>query len=284
MTSSAVAEGVEGSDVPPREITLDITDGIATITLNRPDAGNALTGDQRESIISWLDQFNEDPTIRCVVLTATGRFFCTGADLRNQAAGPVRPDDVPEKLVGDVRRNMTRGAIRLIHSILDCEKPVVAAVNGTAAGIGAHIAFACDIVIATEKAKFIEVFARRGLAADGLGTWLLPRLVGLARARELILLAEDLPAARAAEIGLITRAVPADEFAATVAGIAGRLAEGPTRAHSVNKWLLNRSLDTDRHSLAQEEAWIVDVMSNTVDAGEGVASFVERRPTRFRGY
>ncbi|MDT3444204.1 MULTISPECIES: enoyl-CoA hydratase/isomerase family protein [unclassified Pseudofrankia] len=284
MTSSAVVEGVEGSDVPPREITLDVQDGIATITLNRPDAGNALTADQREKIIAWLDQFNEDPTVRCVVLTATGRFFCTGADLRNQSAPPARPDDVPEKLVGDVRRAMLRGAIRLIHAILDCEKPVVAAVNGTAAGIGAHIAFACDIVVATEKAKFIEVFARRGLAVDGLGTWLLPRLVGLTRARELVLLAEDVPAPRAAEIGLITRSVPADEFDATVADIAGRLAAGPTRAHSANKWLLNRSLDVERHTLAQEEAWIVDVMSNTVDSNEGVASFVERRPTRFRGF
>ncbi|WP_007509756.1 enoyl-CoA hydratase/isomerase family protein [Pseudofrankia saprophytica] len=284
MTSSAVVEGVEGSDVPPPEITLDVSDGIATITLNRPDAGNALTADQREKIIAWLDQFNEDPTVRCVVLTATGRFFCTGADLRNQSAPPARPDDVPEKLVGDVRRAMLRGAIRLIHAILDCEKPVVAAVNGTAAGIGAHIAFACDIVVATEKAKFIEVFARRGLAVDGLGTWLLPRLVGLTRARELVLLAEDVPAPRAAEIGLITRSVSADQFDATVADIAGRLAAGPTRAHSANKWLLNRSLDVERHTLAQEEAWIVDVMSNTVDANEGVASFVERRPTHFRGF
>ncbi|WP_045877922.1 enoyl-CoA hydratase-related protein [Pseudofrankia sp. DC12] len=284
MTSSAVIEGVEGAGVPPPEVTLDISDGIATITLNRPDAGNALTGDQREAIISWLDQFNEDSTVRCVVLTATGRFFCTGADLRNSPPPPRRPDDVPEKLVGDVRRSMLRGAIRLIHAILDCEKPVIAAVNGTAAGIGAHIAFACDLVIATEKAKFIEVFARRGLAVDGLGTWLLPRLVGLTRARELVLLAEDVPAARAAEIGLITRSVPAEEFASTVADIAKRLADGPTRAHSANKWLLNRSLDVDRHTLAQEEAWIVDVLSNTVDAGEGVASFVERRPTRFRGF
>ena len=284
MTSSTVVESTEGADAAPQDITLEIKDGIATITLNRPEAGNSLTGPQRESIIAWLDQFNEDPTVRVIVLTATGRFFCTGADLRNQTPPSVRPADVPEKLVGDVRRNMTRGAIRLIHAILDCEKPIIAAVNGTAAGIGAHIAFACDLVVATEKAKFIEVFARRGLVADGLGTWLLPRLVGLARARELVLLAEDIPAARAVEIGLITRSVPAEEFAATVADLAGRLAEGPTRAHSANKWLLNRSLDVDRHSLAQEEAWIVDVMSNTVDAGEGVASYVERRPTRFRGF
>lgn len=272
------------SDAEPAEVTLDVSAGIATITLNRPDAGNALTGSQREAIIGWLDRFNEDPTVRCVVLTATGRFFCTGADLRNSAPPPARPDDVPDKLVGDVRRAMLRGAIRLIHAILDCEKPVVAAVNGTAAGIGAHLAFACDIVIATEQAKFIEVFARRGLAVDGLGTWLLPRLVGLARARELVLLAEDVTAARAAEIGLITRCVPAEDFASTVADIARRLADGPTRAHAANKWLLNRSLDVDRHTLAQEEAWIVDVLSNTVDAGEGVASFVERRPTRFRGF
>jgi 2-(1,2-epoxy-1,2-dihydrophenyl)acetyl-CoA isomerase len=139
-------------------------------------------------------------------------------------------------------------------------------------------------VIASDAAKFIEVFARRGLTADGLGTWLLPRLIGLQRARELILLAEDVTPQRAADIGLITRCVPVDEFDATVADLAARLANGPTKAHGVNKWLLNRSFDMDRSTLAQAESWIVDIMSNTVDAGEGVASFVERREPRYRGF
>jgi 2-(1,2-epoxy-1,2-dihydrophenyl)acetyl-CoA isomerase len=179
---------------------------------------------------------------------------------------------------------MTRGAIATVSSILDCEKPVIAAVQGTAAGIGCHIAFACDLVIASEDAKFVEVFARRGLAIDGMGAWLLPRLIGLQRAKELVLLADDVSAARALEIGLVSRVVPPDELDATVDEIAHRLASGPTKAHMVNKWLLNRSLDVDRNTLAGDEAWIVEVMQNTLDSGEGVASFVERRPPNFRGF
>ena len=270
--------------MPEQDIHFDLADGILRITLDRPDAGNSLTGDQREQILDWLGRANEDLAIRCVVLGATGRFFCTGADLRQSGPAPARPEGAPDRLVGDLRRTMKNGAIKLVNAILDCEKPVVAAVQGTAAGIGCHIAFACDLVVASEDAKFVEVFARRGLTADGLGTWLIPRLVGLQRAKEMILLAEDVPAARAAEIGLVTRVVPAAELEATVTDIARRLAEGPTRAHATNKFLLNRSLDVDRHTMAEEESWAVDVMSHTHDATEGVASFVERRPPEFRGY
>jgi 2-(1,2-epoxy-1,2-dihydrophenyl)acetyl-CoA isomerase len=128
------------------------------------------------------------------------------------------------------------------------------------------------------------VFARRALAADGLGTWLLPRLVGLQRAKELILLAEDVSAQRAYEIGLVARVVPAADLDQTVADIARKLADGPTRAHAVNKWLLNRSLDVDRATIAQEEAWMVDVMGRSLDSEEGVNSFIEKREPKFRGY
>jgi 2-(1,2-epoxy-1,2-dihydrophenyl)acetyl-CoA isomerase len=266
------------------DLTLDVTDGIARMTLNRPQAANAITATQRNQIIDWLEAANGDPAVRCIVLGATGRHFCTGADLRQEGPPVEKPAGVPDKMVGDVRRTMLRGAIRLISTILDCEKPVIAVVQGTAAGIGCHIAFACDLVIASEDAKFIEVFARRGLTADGLGTWLLPRLIGLQRARELILLAEDVSATRAADIGLITRVVPAADLAATVDDLATRLATGPTKAHGVNKWLLNRSFDMDRSTLAQAESWIVDVMSHTEDSGEGVAAFVGRREPQFKGY
>ena len=185
-----------------------VADGIATITIDRPEAGNALTSEQRVKMGEWLARADEDLAIRCVVLEATGRFFCTGADLRggSPAPAPERPADAPDEVVGDRRRMMLRGAIRTVNAILDCEVPVIAKVQGTAAGIGAHLAFACDLVIASENAKFIEVFARRALAADGLGTWLLPRLVGLQRAKELILLAEDVGAQRAYEIGSGRRA------------------------------------------------------------------------------
>jgi 2-(1,2-epoxy-1,2-dihydrophenyl)acetyl-CoA isomerase len=265
------------------EITHELRDGVARITLNRPQAGNSITADQRELLIGWLEQASADHDVRCVVIGATGRFFCTGADLRQPSAAKDGDAPPPEKVVGDVRRMMLGGTIRLMNAVLDCEKPVIAAVQGTAAGIGAHLALCCDLVIASEDAKLIEVFARRGLAVDGLGSWLLPRLVGLLRAKELVLLAEDIPARRAEELGLVTRVVAADELHATVDELAGRLAEGPTRALAASKWMLNRSMDLDRHAMAHEEAWIVDAISRTHDADEGVASYVERRPTRFTG-
>ena len=267
-------------------VRFEVADGIGTITIDRPEAGNALTSQQRRKIGEWLGRADEDLAIRCVVLQATGRFFCTGADLSEGApvVASARPADAPERVIGERRRMMLRGAITTVNAILDCEVPVIAKVQGTAAGLGAHLAFACDLVIVSDNAKFIEVFARRALVADGLGTWLLPRLVGLQRAKELILLAEDVTAQRAYEIGLAARVVPADELDATVADLARRLADGPTRAHAANKWLLNRSLDVDRATMAQEEAWILDVMAQSLDLDEGISSFMEKRAPNYRGY
>ena len=267
------------------DILFAVDDGVLHVTLNRPDSGNAITMDQRVAMMEWIERANEDDSIRCLVLGASGRFFCTGADL---IAGPreqaPKPEGAPERVVGDTRRMMMRNAIKIVNAIIDCEKPTIAKVQGTAAGIGCHLAFACDLVVASENAKFIEVFARRGLAIDGLGSWLLPRLVGLQRAKELVLLADDVSAQRALEIGLATRVVPAEELDKEVEELARRLADGPTKAHTVNKWLLNRSFDVDRNTLAGDEAWMVDVMGNTADSEEGVASFKERRPPRFRGF
>lgn len=277
---SELSPDLESTD----DITFRLEDGILWATMTRPQAGNAMTHDQRRRILAWLERANEDPAVRCVVIGATGRFFCTGADLRNGTPPPPRDEQFPDKLVGDARRVMVRGALKLVNAILDCEKPVIAAVQGTAAGIGSHVALACDLVYASDDAKFIEIFARRGLVADGLGTWLLPRLIGLQRAKELILFADDVPAQRAYEIGLITRVVPAEELEATVLDAATRLATGPTAAHRANKWLLNRSMDVDRSTIAAEEAWLVDVNTITEDAQEGVASFLERRQPTWRGY
>jgi 2-(1,2-epoxy-1,2-dihydrophenyl)acetyl-CoA isomerase len=266
------------------EITFELQDGILRATLTRPDQGNAMTHDQRTRLLAWLDRASEDPAVRCVVIAATGRFFCTGADLRKSTPAPPRGEEFPERLLGDGRRMMLRGAIKLISAIMDCEKPVIAAVAGTAAGIGCHVAFACDLVVASEEAKFIEIFARRGLVADGLGTYLLPRLIGLQRAKELIFFADDIPAQRAYDLGLVSKVVPGDQLDDAVTEWATRLATGPTAAHRANKWLLNRSFDVDRATLAQEEAWLVDMMTNTEDSQEGVASFLERRAPVWRGY
>ena len=190
-------------------------DGVAWLTLNRPDAANAITPDQRNRTIELLEGASGDLNVRAVVLTAAGeRHFCTGADLRVSTI-PVNPgpDDAPDKALGDVGRNIKRGAQRLIGSILDCEKPVIAAVNGTAAGIGAHMALACDLVIAADNAKFIEVFVRRGITPDGGGAYLLPRIVGLQKAKELIFFGDDVRAAEAERIGLVNKVVPAGRAA-----------------------------------------------------------------------
>ena len=161
------------------DLLWQVDDGVATLTLNRPDAANAITPDQRNRVIELMQGAGEDLNVRVVVITATGRHFCTGADLRvSKIPDHPRPEGAPDRTLGDVGRNIERGAQRLIASVLDCEKPVIAAVNGTAAGIGSHLAIACDIVLAADTARFIEVFVRRGIIPDGGGAYLLPRLVG----------------------------------------------------------------------------------------------------------
>jgi 2-(1,2-epoxy-1,2-dihydrophenyl)acetyl-CoA isomerase len=168
--------------------------------------------------------------------------------------------------------------------VLDCEKPVIAAVNGTAAGIGAHIALACDLVVAAEGVRFIEVFVRRGLVPDGGGAYLLPRMVGMRRAKELLFFGDDLSASEAAELGLINKVVPADELEAAVDAWAERLAVAPTRALALTKWLVNQSLESDRATAFQAEAVAQELNMSTVDANEGVAAFVERRSPTYRGW
>jgi len=270
---------------PDEDLLHRVEGGVARLTLNRPDAGNALTPSQRDRLIDRLAEASADLAVRVVVLGATGRHFCTGADLRaDRSGGPPLPDGAPERPVGSVGRMIATGAQRLVAAVLDCDKPVIAAVNGTAAGIGAHLAFACDLVVALDTARFIEVFVRRGIVPDGGGAYLLPRLVGLQRAKELMFLGDDLSAGEAARIGVVSRVVPAGEFEATVAGLAARLADGPTVALSLMKRLANRSFESDRVTAFAEEAMAQEITMHSVDATEGVASFVERRPTRFVGW
>jgi 2-(1,2-epoxy-1,2-dihydrophenyl)acetyl-CoA isomerase len=161
---------------------------------------------------------------------------------------------------------------------------VVAAVNGTAAGLGAHLALACDLVLAAESSGFIEVFVRRGITPDGGGAYLLPRMVGLHKAKELVFFGDDCPAEEAARIGLVNKVVPPEELEATAAEWAGRLATGPTPAISLAKSLLNRSLDADRATAFAAEAAAQEIAMTSEDAAEGVRSFVERRPPVFRGW
>jgi len=280
------------SDQPVEEQPLEdqvqhrVENQVAWITLNRPEVRNAITPDQRNRVIDLLEDASASLDVRCVVLTATGKGFCTGADLRGggRRSAPERPVGAPDRVMGEAARMIRRGAQRLVAAVLDCEKPVIAAVNGTAAGIGAHLAFACDLVVAADDARFIEVFVRRGISPDGGGAYLLPRLIGIQKAKELIFFGDDVAAADALALGLVNRVVPADKLAETAAELAGRLATGPTKALGMAKWLLNRSLDSDRQTAFDDEAWAQELITTTVDSGEGLRSFAERRPPEFKGY
>jgi 2-(1,2-epoxy-1,2-dihydrophenyl)acetyl-CoA isomerase len=263
-----------------------IENGICWITLNRPDAGNSMTAAMRDQITAWVTDASDDLFVRVVVITAAGeKAFCTGADLRGGRPAPrPRPDGAPDMVVGEGARVIRNGWQRLVGSIIDCEKPVIAGVNGTAAGGGMHLALACDLVVAAEESKFIEVFIRRGIAPDAGGAWLLTRLIGIQKTKELFFFGDDLPAAEAHRIGLVNRLVPRAELHSTLEELATRLANGPTKAIGIAKWLTNRALDVDRATSFQDEAMAQELVTYSLDSKEGIASFVERRPTEFKGW
>jgi 2-(1,2-epoxy-1,2-dihydrophenyl)acetyl-CoA isomerase len=181
-------------------------------------------------------------------------------------------------------RKIMNGAQRLVAAVLDCGKPVIAVVNGAAAGIGAHLALAADLVVAAEDASFVEVFVRRGLVVDGGGAYLLPRRIGMQKAKELAFFGDKLPAAEALALGLVNRVVPAAELDAAADEFARRLAAAPTTAISLTKRLLNASPDGDRAAAFLAEAMAQEIQSAAEDSREGVRSFIERRPPEFRGF
>ncbi|QDQ12152.1 enoyl-CoA hydratase/isomerase family protein [Streptomyces spectabilis] len=249
---------------------------VSWITLDRPEVRNALAPGDRDRLVGLLGEASRDPATRAVVLTGRGGAFCAGADLRGASGGG-------ERVAGDVARTLREGAQRLITGVLDCEKPVIAAVNGTAAGLGAHLALACDLVLAAESAAFIEVFARRGLVPDGGGAYLLPRLVGPQRAKELMFFGDALAAADAERLGLVNRVVADADLEKTARAWAERLAAGPTRALALTKQLVNASLDSGRATAFAAEAAAQEINMATRDAREGISSFVERRTPTYEG-
>jgi 2-(1,2-epoxy-1,2-dihydrophenyl)acetyl-CoA isomerase len=268
-------------------IRTDVDDrGVATITIDRPDAGNSLTAEMRDGLADTFDELSATLGVRAIVLTGAGdRHFCTGAGLGGpQPPTPARPDDAPERALGDLARMIKRGWQRLVASILDCEKPVIGAVNGTAAGGGANLVLACDLVVMADSARLIEVFVRRGIIPDAGGCYLLPRIVGPQRAKELMFLGDELSAAECERWGIANRVVPAAELASTVDELAGRLAAAPSKAVAMTKWLINRSSESSRHSAFEEEAYAQELVAATADMAEGIAAFGERRPPQFKGW
>ncbi|BBX26994.1 enoyl-CoA hydratase/isomerase family protein [Mycolicibacterium alvei] len=264
----------------PAAVLSDTTDGVLTITLNRPEAANAVRPDDRDALIALLAAADADDKVRVVVLRANGKHFCAGADVGSLAERRA----TVEKRVMDPMRRIMNGAQKLVASVLDCNKPVIAAVQGAATGIGAHLVYASDLVIATENAYFAESFAKRGLVVDGGGCYLLPRRIGMQKAKELAFFGEKLTAAEALGIGLVNRVVPADALDETVGDFAGRLAAAPTTAIAFTKRLLNDSPDTDRSGAFVAEAMAQEIQSYSHDSKEGVQAFVEKRPTEFTGW
>jgi 2-(1,2-epoxy-1,2-dihydrophenyl)acetyl-CoA isomerase len=213
-----------------------------------------------------------------VVLTGTGKGFCTGADLSGSraatgATGPAHP--------GATRAAM-QPSQRVIRALWDLEKPILAGVNGVAAGLGAHLVYACDLAIAADDARFIEVFVRRGIALDAGGGFLLPRHVGLHKAKELVFFGDELSATDAERLGLVNKVVPAAELEATLTSWSKRLADGPTFAIGLSKRLLNRSLQADMDALFAEEAFSQALAANGEDMREGIRAFMEKRPPAFK--
>jgi 2-(1,2-epoxy-1,2-dihydrophenyl)acetyl-CoA isomerase len=261
------------TDFQAIQLTLD--NQVAWVTLNRPEARNAINDAMREELLAVLTDARTNPDIRALVLTGAGKGFCTGADLSRRGSGPTGP--------GAARELMRTRSQRLIRSLWELEKPVIAAVNGVAAGLGAHLAFASDLVVAAADARFIEVFVRRGIAIDGGGAYLLPRLIGLARAKELVFFGDDLGADEALRAGLVNKVVPANGLVAAAREWAERLASGPTFAIGMSKRLLNRSLECDLETAFDEEAMAQSLVTQSEDTKEGMLAFGERRQPVFKG-
>jgi 2-(1,2-epoxy-1,2-dihydrophenyl)acetyl-CoA isomerase len=258
-----------------QSIQFSVDAGIARLTFNRPDRLNSLTDDMHVEIRSALSELTGYGA-RVLVLTGAGRGFCAGQDLSARA----RASDQPRPDLGE---SIEKNYAPLVRTLRGLPLPVIAAVNGVAAGAGANIALACDLVIAAESASFVQSFSRLGLLPDAGGTWMLPRLVGTARALGLTLLGDKLSARQAAEWGLIWRCVPDDAFQQTVTMIAEQLANGPTRGFARTKLAIYQSSRNSLDAQLDLERDLQRELGASDDYAEGVAAFMIKRPPTFKG-
>ena len=251
----------------------EAADGVATITLDRPDALNALTVELKRELLAALVAVRRDRGVRAVVLTGAGRAFCAGQDLRERLAPDAAPLDV------EVRERYNP----IIRAMVGLGAPIIAAINGVAAGAGASLALASDLRIAAEGASIVLAFGRIGLVPDSGATWFLPRLVGPAKAAELALLNAPLSAEEALRLGLVSRVVPADRLLDEARAMAAQVAAGAPIANALTKRALRRALESDLDSALDYEATLQGIAGRTADHAEGLAAFVEKRQPLFRG-
>jgi enoyl-CoA hydratase/carnithine racemase len=255
----------------------EVKNGIATLTLNRPDRLNALGGTLREDLHDAVTRASADPEVRVMVVTGAGKGFCSGGDVKamNEANEGRRTRPLMEKVAPS--RDRTLLAMR------DAPQPMIAAVNGAAAGAGMNLALACDIRIASTAAKFSQAFVRRGLHPDWGGTYFLPRAVGMAKACELIFTGDVIDAPEALRLGLVSKLVAPEELMPTAYDLARKIAAGPPVAVRLAKRALHRNAESDLRSALEFETFAQNVCSETEDAREGIRAFVEKRSPVFRG-
>jgi 2-(1,2-epoxy-1,2-dihydrophenyl)acetyl-CoA isomerase len=251
-------------------ILVDRADGVVTVTMNRPEKKNAANAAMWHELQECFTDVTHNDADRAVVITGAGGAFCSGADLTSVGA-TGRPLTLM-RLVGDVALALHR-----------LPKPTIAKVHGVAAGAGCNLALGCDLIVASDEARFSEIFARRGLSIDFGGSWLLPRLVGLHRAKELSLLAEVVSAKEALDLGLVNRVIPAAELDDFVDRWARQLAAGPPIALSMTKSLLNQSFDVSMSQALDDECRCQVINFATADTAEALAAFLEKREPRFEG-
>jgi 2-(1,2-epoxy-1,2-dihydrophenyl)acetyl-CoA isomerase len=250
-------------------------ESVVTITMNRPEVLNSFNDPMLEELTEAMETAANDAAIRCVVLMGAGRAFGAGQDLSGfQPAQDGHVVKVSEHL---------KKYHRLVKAMRAMPKPVIGAIRGVAAGISCNIALACDLRIAADNARFIEAFARIGLVPDGGGAYFLPRLIGLGRAMEMCLLADEVSGLEAERIGLVNKCVPVDEFPGAVAAMANRLAKGPTHSYGLIKELLYKSMEFDLQDSFNLEGQLQDEAFTTADHKEGVSAFLEKRPAKYTG-
>ncbi|HVM40389.1 MAG TPA: enoyl-CoA hydratase-related protein [Acidimicrobiia bacterium] len=255
-------------------------DGVMTVTLDRPEAKNALTVEMRDDLVAAVRNARADDAVRAVLVTGVDDAFCAGMDLGASTVSKAGEGGFDTRSTSEALRV---GVQTLVRELWELDKPTVAAVNGVAVGPGAHLALACDFVLVHEATRFMWSFARWGLVVDAGGAYLLPRLVGLPRAKAMVMLGEGATGQEAVDLGLAYRCVPAADLAAEAQALVTRLAAGPTRGLGLSKRLLNRSFETHLTDSLELEGHFQSLATTTADLQEGMAAFKERRHPRFRG-